>query len=64
MDKIFWVDAFEGKAKGGLFVRSDVGKAIKKLEEENGLNIVGIKIDGGWTTEFIVEKKELSNEAA
>ena len=51
MDKIFWMDAFEGKA-------------IKKLEEENGLNIVGIKIDGGWTTEFIVEKKELSNEAA
>lgn len=60
MDKIFWMDAFEGKAKGGLFIRSDIGKEIKRLEEENSLNIVGLKIDldGGWTTEFIVEEKE------
>jgi len=59
MDKIFWMDAFEGKAKGGLFIRSDIGKEIKRIEDENGLNIVAIKIDpdGGWNTEFIVEDK-------
>jgi hypothetical protein len=62
MEKIFWSSTLKpdcGELKGGLFIRSDIGKEIKRIEDENGLNIVAIKVDpdGGWNTEFIVEEK-------
>ena len=62
MEKIFWSSDLQqdhGDLKRGLFVRSDIGKEIQRIEKENSLNIVAIKIepDSGWTIELIVEEK-------
>ena len=56
-DRIYWLDEFEGKAKGGFFYRSEIAKDLKKVTEEHGFNVVGIKVstDGDWTIEFIIE---------
>jgi len=56
-DRIYWLDEFEGKAKGGFFYRSEIAKDLKKVTEEHGFNVVGIKVstDGDWTVEFIIE---------
>jgi hypothetical protein len=44
--KIFWLDGFEGEAKGGIFFRSfDLNQFIRSIEEE-GDEVVGIEIDG------------------
>ena len=58
--RIYWLDEFEGKAKGGCFFRSEIAKDLKKVTEEHGFNIVGIKVstDGDWTVEFIIEDTE------
>ena len=60
--RIYWLDEFEGKAKGGFFFRSEIAKDLKKVTEEHGFNIVGIKVstDGDWTVEFIIEEKSPS----
>lgn len=52
--KTFWLDNFEGTAKGGYYLRNDLIKFFEKLEAE-GLNPVGIKFDGSWNLEIIVE---------
>ena len=56
-DRVYWLDEFEGKAKGGFFFRSEIAKDLKKVTEEHGFNVVGIKVstDGDWTVEFIIE---------
>ena len=44
--KIFWLDGFEGEAKGGIFFRSfDLNQFIRSIEE-GGDEVVGIEIDG------------------
>lgn len=44
--KIFWLDGFEGEAKGGIFFRSfDLNQFIRSIEED-GDEVVGIEIDG------------------
>ncbi len=53
-DQQFWLDKFEGGAKGGYFVRNDLVKSIKKLESQ-GLKVVGIRFDGTWNLELITE---------
>lgn len=55
--KIFWLDGYEGKAKGGYFYRNDLFRAFEKFED-NGLKIVGIKIGDGWNIELICEDIE------
>jgi len=59
-DRVYWLDEFEGKAKCGFFFRSEIAKDLKKVTEEHGFNIVGIKVstDGDWTVEFIIEDTE------
>ena len=57
VEKIFWVDEFEGKAKGGYFVRNDLFKFIQRLIDA-GENPVGIHIDESWNLEVIVEDKD------
>jgi len=43
--KIFWLDGWEGKAKGGIFYRAfELNKFIKLCEKKEG-KIVGIKFD-------------------
>jgi len=34
-DRIYWLDEFEGKAKGGFFFRSEIAKDLKKVTEEH-----------------------------
>jgi hypothetical protein len=55
----FWLDQWEGKAKGGYFIRNDLYKFFAKLKENN-LKPVGIKVDDDWNLEIIIE--EQSNE--
>jgi len=53
-DEQFWLDQFNGNAKGGYFIRNDLVKSIKKLESQ-GLKVVGIRFDGTWNLELITE---------
>jgi hypothetical protein len=57
---VFWLDGFEGNAKGGFFLRSfDLNNFIKKVEEsENGGKLVGLKFEGN-NVELIVEEKNI-----
>ena len=55
--KIFWVDEFKGKAKDGLYFRSNLKDVLEKCEKQ-GINIVGIKYDGTFNLGLIQEKKE------
>ena len=44
--EIFWLDKFEGEAKGGLWFRAfDVNKFIQKVQNLNK-KVVGIKFEG------------------
>tara|TARA_Y100000389_G_C17356248_1_gene461240 strand:- start:725 stop:901 length:177 start_codon:yes stop_codon:yes gene_type:complete len=55
-DKVFWKDGFEGNAEGGLFFRSfDLNKFIKKVEVDNGQEVVGIKFEDN-NLELIIKK--------
>ena len=61
-DQQFWLDKFEGEAKGGYFVRNDLVKSVKRLESQ-GLKGVGIRFDGTWNLELITalpSKKEVN----
>jgi len=60
---VFWLDGFEGNARGGFFLRSfDLNKFIKKVEEsENGGKVVGLKFEGN-NVELIVEEKNIKHE--
>tara|TARA_B100001939_G_C16612154_1_gene475603 strand:- start:84 stop:284 length:201 start_codon:yes stop_codon:yes gene_type:complete len=51
---IYWVDGFNGKAAGGLFIRNSLVETIKQLEAQ-GKKVVGIKYDGTWNLELIIE---------
>ena len=56
-DKMFWLDDFDGEAVGGFFIRNTLKDFMKKLEE-TGLNPIGIKYDGTFNLEVIVEKNQ------
>ena len=51
-DQQYWLDQFEGEAKGGYFVRNDLVNSVKRLEAE-GLKVVGIRFDGTFNLELI-----------
>ncbi len=59
-ERTYWLDEFQGTAKGGFFYRSKIASDLKKVTEEHGFNVVGIKVstDGDWTVEFIIEDTE------
>jgi hypothetical protein len=59
-ERIYWLDKFEGKAKGGFYYRSEIAVDLKRVTDEHGFNVVGIKvsIDGDRTIEFIIEDTE------
>ncbi len=59
MDKIvFWSqDAdFDKEFKGGMYVRSDLGKSFAKWQDS--VKIVGIAIDDSNEVEFIVDENQ------
>jgi len=43
--KVFWLDDFEGPAKGGLFYRSKTAIDIEEVEQKFGVKVVGIKLE-------------------
>ena len=53
-NEIYWVDGFKGKASGGLYIRNSLVTTLKQLEEQ-GRKVVGIKYDGTWNLELIIE---------
>jgi len=52
--KVFWFDGWEGKARGGYFIRSGLKEFFDRLKAE-GLNPVGIVYDNSYNLEIIVE---------
>jgi hypothetical protein len=60
MKKIYWIEDWEGKAKGGLYFRCDLFKWVQKAEE-SGMKVVGIAIDESWDMELIVEAEVVKN---
>jgi hypothetical protein len=56
-EQLFWLEHWEGKAKGGFFVRNDLKKFVEKLEA-SGYKLVGLKYDGTYNLECIVEEKD------
>jgi hypothetical protein len=56
-EEIFWLEKWEGKAKGGLFIRNDLFKFIKEMEKK-GIKVVGIKKPDDYNLELIFEDKE------
>ena len=64
-DHQYWLDQFEGEAKGGYFVRNDLVNSVKRLEEQ-GLKVVGIRFDGTFNLELITAlgaRKKATNQA-
>ena len=64
-DKIFWLDGFNGAAKGGAYYRSGIAVDIETFEEKFGLKVVGIGVEkdpennkASWTVNMIVEHKK------
>jgi len=64
---LIWRDGFEGKAKGGCYVRNDLFKFFSSLRG-SGHVPVGIIISDGWNLEVLLEdngeseEKEVSKE--
>ena len=58
MNKMMWVDKFEGKAKGGYFYRTRMGKDIAEFERKFKVTVVGVVVDDSWNAEFIIKEKE------
>lgn len=56
MEQIFWKDG-DFEAVGGIYLRNDIFKFFKTLEEK-GIKPVGIKVDDGWNLEILVENNE------
>lgn len=60
-EEIFWLDKFDGEAKGGFFVRNGLFEFFKKCEEQ-GLKVVGIKKPTDWNLELILEVNDRFKE--
>jgi hypothetical protein len=54
--KTFWLEDFEGTAKGGYFVRNPLFQFFEKLKAA-GEKPVAIKVDESWNLEVLVEEK-------
>jgi len=57
-DKIFWVDDFQGTAKGGYYFRAfDLVKFMKDVEEQENTKVVGLSFEGN-NVNVIIKKDE------
>jgi len=57
--EVFWLDQFEGKAKGGAYTRCNLNHCINILNKAKA-RIVGIRLDleDKNNLELIIEKKD------
>ena len=70
--KIFWLDGFQGQAKGGAYYRSKIAIDIEEFEEKFNEKVVAIGIEkdyksekASWNVEMITEvwnEKEKDDE--
>ena len=44
-EKIFWLDGFKGKAKGGAYYRSRVAIDVEEFENKFDAKVVGIGLE-------------------
>ena len=63
--RTYWLDGFEGSAKGGTFSRSEIAVDVNRLESKFNVNIVAISIENdietgkpSYNIEFITEVNE------
>tara|TARA_R110000824_G_scaffold110418_2_gene258420 strand:- start:19882 stop:20079 length:198 start_codon:yes stop_codon:yes gene_type:complete len=58
---VFWLDGFDGAARGGLHYRSKIALDIEEVEAKFGVKIVAIGVEpdennaASWTIEFVTE---------
>lgn len=55
LNKIYWLDKYEGKCKSGFYIRCNLFEKIKHFEK-TGYKVVGIKCTDGWNLEFVCEE--------
>lgn len=55
-EQVYWLDGWDGIAKGGYYVRNDLKEFFETLEKK-GIKPVGIRYDGTYNLEIIVEAK-------
>ena len=55
LNKIYWLDKYEGECHSGYFVRCNLFEKIKHFEKM-GYKVVGIKLTDGWNIEFICKE--------
>ena len=63
--RVFWLDGFDGAARGGLHYRSRIALDIEEVETKFGVKVVAIGVEpdyesgnASWTIEFITEVSE------
>ena len=60
-NNVFWLDKWEGGAKGGFFVRNDLKDFFIKLKNR-GIKPVGIKVDDSYNLEVIVDEATIPED--
>ena len=66
-DKIFWLDGFEGQAKGGAYYRSKMAIDVEEFEEKFNVKVVALGLEkdyesgkASWNVQMITEQKKES----
>ena len=66
-DKIFWLDGFEGQAKGGAYYRSKMAIDVEEFEEKFNVKVVALGLEkdyesgkASWNVNMITEDKQKS----
>ena len=66
-DRIFWLDGFEGKAKGGAYYRSKMAIDVEEFEEKFNVKVVALGLEkdyesgkASWNVNMITENKQKS----
>mgnify|MGYP003323146329 CR=1 FL=1 len=64
-DRFFWLDGWEGKAKGGYFYRSRIALDIAEFEEKFKKKVVALGIEKdyssgkpSWNLNMVIETDE------
>ena len=66
-EKIFWLDGWEGKAKGGAYYRSKMAIDVEEFEEKFNVKVVALGLEkdyesgkASWNVQMITEQKKES----
>ena len=70
-DKMFWLDGFNGKAKGGAYFRSKMAIDVEEFETKFGQKVVALGLEkdyesgkASWNVHMITEVIEDGGEIA